>query len=105
MHIISDILLLKVSELNLVNQTLIPVNSNKKVREGKDMAVISKLYDVRKKKGITQTELADKLGTSVRTLRRWETGESTPRLSVAIRLSRIMNVEVEDIFALSSKTT
>lgn len=69
------------------------------------MAVISNLYQVRKNKGMTQTYLAEQLGTSVRTLRRWETNESTPRLSIAIRLSKIMNVAVNEIFELSPDTT
>lgn len=68
------------------------------------MTVNSNLYEVRKKSGLTQTYLADRIGTSVRTFRRWETGESTPRLSVAIRLSRILNVKVEEIFELSPDT-
>lgn len=68
------------------------------------MTVISKLYEVRKKKGMTQTYLAGQLGTSVRTLRRWETNECTPRLSIAIQLSEIMNVAVNEIFELSPDT-
>ena len=38
------------------------------------------LKDLRKEKGITQEQLAEKLGVSSRTISRWETGSNLPDL-------------------------
>lgn len=64
------------------------------------MAVENNLYEVRKSRGLRQIDLAQQVGISDRTLRRWENGESTPRLAIAIRLSEIMNVSVNDLFRI-----
>ena len=42
------------------------------------MALASNLRYYRKKSGLTQIELAEKMEISIATLRRWEAGETSP---------------------------
>ena len=42
------------------------------------------LKDLRKEKGITQEQLAEKLGVSGRTISRWETGKNMPDISLLV---------------------
>ena len=44
------------------------------------------LKELRKEKGITQEQLADKLFVSRRTVSRWETGSNMPDLDVLVEL-------------------
>lgn len=54
----------------------------------------------RESMNITQQELADRLGTSVRNIRRWENQESSPDVLTAIKLSQILGQNIEDIFVV-----
>ena len=40
------------------------------------------LQDLRREKGITQEELAEKVGVARRTVSRWETGSNMPDLDI-----------------------
>ena len=55
------------------------------------MSISANIRMFRKKAGITQIDLANKLGVSIATLRRWEGGETTPTGS------RINELAPEDI--------
>ncbi|MBR2207581.1 MAG: helix-turn-helix domain-containing protein [Synergistaceae bacterium] len=55
----------------------------------------------RKKAGITQIDLADELGISIATLRRWEAGETAPTGTRITELAKILKVEPEDIVSTS----
>ena len=57
-----------------------------------------KLYLARKRLGMSQNELAKKLGVSKTTVSNWETGYSTPPLERALIVSRILNKDVSDLF-------
>ena len=63
------------------------------------MALASNLRHQRKKAGLTQIELADKLGVSIATLRRWESGETAPTGTKITELAGVLNVAPEDIVA------
>ena len=56
----------------------------------------------RMEKGITQQELAERLGVSNKTVSRWETGVYMPDISLLAPLAEILGVEVSDI--LSAET-
>ncbi len=62
------------------------------------MQVINHLREARIKKGLTQKEVADALFISKDTLSRYETGKQDPRLDVAIRLSRFLDVSMDKLF-------
>ncbi len=52
----------------------------------------------REKSNMTQKDLAERLGTTERNIRRWENGESMPDVYVGLRISAIFNVKIKDIF-------
>lgn len=57
----------------------------------------------RENAGVTQMELAEELGVSLRTLQRLEKGESEPTLSQIYNISRVLRVPI-DFFIYSSST-
>ncbi len=57
------------------------------------------LRTLRKEKGFTQEQLAQKLNTTNRTVSRWETGNNLPDISILIELAEFYGVELKDILA------
>ena len=55
------------------------------------------LRDLRKEKGQTQEEIAEMLGTSSRSVSRWETGRTLPDLAILVELADYYNVDIKDI--------
>ncbi|MBR3350059.1 MAG: helix-turn-helix transcriptional regulator [Solobacterium sp.] len=55
------------------------------------------LQDLRKEKGLTQEQLADKTGVARRTVSRWETGTNLPDLDILIELSDFYDVDLRDL--------
>ena len=53
----------------------------------------------RKELGMTQKDLADKLGITDRAVSKWETGRSMPDLSLLQPLSMILRVRVNDLLS------
>lgn len=63
-----------------------------------DMQKIGRFLKVlRKEKGLSQEQLAEKLGVSGRTVSRWETAINMPDLSILIQLSEFYQVSVKEI--------
>ena len=60
--------------------------------------IICSLKELRQKKGYTQSELANMLGIKRQAVYDIESGRYLPNTLIALRLSRILNVTVEDIF-------
>ncbi len=54
----------------------------------------SRVRAAREAAGLSQREVAARLGITERTLRAIETGDSDPQLSVAIRLGEILGMRV-----------
>lgn len=61
------------------------------------MALAANLRHMRKKAGFTQIELAEKLGVSIATLRRWEAGETAPTGTRIIELANTLNVLPDEL--------
>ncbi len=55
------------------------------------------LYELRKEKGMTQAELADKLGVTNKAVSKWETGEAMPETSLLLPLAGIFGVTVDEL--------
>lgn len=55
------------------------------------------LKELRKEKGITQEQLAEKLGVSRRTVSRWETGSNMPDLDLLIELADYYDTDIREI--------
>ncbi|WP_323065215.1 helix-turn-helix transcriptional regulator, partial [Limosilactobacillus reuteri] len=64
----------------------------------------TKLLSLRKGAGLTQSELAQKIGVTIQTISRWENGTSIPSPKRIKRMADLFNVDGSDIF-LSSYTT
>lgn len=56
-----------------------------------------KISLIRKKKGITQAELAEKLGVSVQMISEWERGYRNPKLENAKKLATALGVSIHDL--------
>lgn len=57
------------------------------------------LYELRKEKGMTQTELARALGVTNKAVSKWETGEAMPETSLLLPIARIFGVSVDELLA------
>lgn len=59
------------------------------------MIFSEKLQLLRKSKGFTQEELAEKLNVSRQAVAKWESGQSYPDIMNLIQISNMMNVTVD----------
>ena len=55
------------------------------------------LCDLRKSKGLTQKEVADKLGIVPKTVSKWETGHGFPDVSFILELSKILGIDISKL--------
>ena len=55
------------------------------------------LVDVRKKCGLSQERVAEKLGVSRQTISKWETNETLPDIYQAKRLSKLYNLSLDEL--------
>lgn len=63
------------------------------------MRLGSKLKLYRKRAGYKQIEFAKETGTSVATLRRWESGETYPDAAKIVKLAKALGVRPEDLLS------
>ena len=54
-----------------------------------------KLAELRKRRGITQKELAETLLVSPQTISKWENGIAAPDIAILCSLTRIFNVSLD----------
>lgn len=59
------------------------------------MALPEKLYALRKRSGLSQEQLAEKLNVSRQAISKWETGVSYPETDKLIAVSRYFNVSLD----------
>ena len=58
------------------------------------MSNLPNLKKLREERGMSQTDLAETLGTSKRTVIRWEMGDSNPAFSDLVGLAKLFDVSV-----------
>lgn len=58
----------------------------------------NRLKEMRAELGLTQAELADKVGVTRKTVNTVENGVFTPSATLAIKLAQALNVPVEQLF-------
>jgi len=63
------------------------------------------LKELRKEHGMTQEQLAEKLGVTNRTVSRWEVGSNMPDLDIIIDLSELYQIEIKDLLNGEKKNT
>jgi len=61
------------------------------------MKFSDRLKDIREGKNLTQEELANLSGVSARSIQRYESGASRPRVEAAEKLAKALNVSVNEI--------
>ena len=57
----------------------------------------NRLYQLRKKKGFSQEELANRLNVSRQTVSKWEVGDSTPDMEKLIAISDLFDVSLDNL--------
>lgn len=57
------------------------------------------IAQIRKEKGYTQKELAEKINVSNATVSKWETGKGFPDISLLVQLANSLDIKVSDIIA------
>ena len=62
------------------------------------MPLLNRLKEYRSSKGINQTELGKLAGVSRQTISLIERGDCLPSVTLALKIARIFQVSVEDIF-------
>ena len=55
------------------------------------------IAQIRKEKGMTQTQLADKLFISNKTVSKWETGKGMPEVSLMLPLCEELGINVNEL--------
>lgn len=66
------------------------------------MEIKDRLLQLRREKGMTQAELAERLGISRQAVSRWETGEALPSTENLVDLRRIYGVSLDSILGLDA---
>ena len=61
------------------------------------MEIGKRIMTLRKKNGLSQEELAEKVGVARQTISKWELGETSPDLKQAKELSKIFNVSLDEL--------
>ena len=61
------------------------------------MSLGNSLYESRKKKGLSQEEVAEKLGVSRQTISKWETEETVPDIYQAKKLAKIYGLSLDEL--------
>ncbi|MCI9142895.1 MAG: helix-turn-helix transcriptional regulator [Lachnospiraceae bacterium] len=61
------------------------------------MSLGNHLFDARKKKGLSQEEVAEKLGVSRQTISKWETDETLPDIRQAKRLAVLYGLSLDEL--------
>ena len=61
------------------------------------MTVGEKIYQLRKQKGYSQEELAEKINISRQSVSLWETNQIVPQIDYLIELSKLFNVTLDGL--------
>ena len=59
------------------------------------MALSEKLYELRKKSGLSQEQLAEQLGVSRQAISKWESGKSVRESDTLVSISQYFNVTLD----------
>lgn len=57
----------------------------------------NRLYQLRKQKGLSQEELANRLNVSRQTVSKWEVGDSTPDMEKLIAISDLFDISLDKL--------
>lgn len=57
----------------------------------------NRLYELRKQKGLSQEDLANRLNVTRQTVSKWEVGDSTPDMEKLIALAELFEVSLDEL--------
>ncbi len=60
------------------------------------------LKEFRERKGLSQTELANRVGLKQTTISQYETGTRRPNLSIAKKIADVLGMTLDDFVSLST---
>ncbi len=69
------------------------------------MALSEKLYELRKKSGLSQEQLAEQLGVSRQAVSKWESGRAVPESDTLISISQYFNVTLDYLMKENDSAT
>lgn len=72
-------------------------NKRQQQERGKSVKLGNSLYSARKKKGMSQEMVAEKLGVSRQTISKWETDETLPDIRQAKQLSSLYGLSLDEL--------
>ncbi len=61
-----------------------------------EKTISQNLIDLRKSRGLKQSELSEAIGYSDKTISRWENGTSVPDIATLVQLATFYNISIED---------
>ena len=61
------------------------------------MSLGNNLFEARKKAGLSQEVVAEKLGVSRQTISKWETNETIPDIYQSKKLSKLYNLSLDEL--------
>lgn len=68
-----------------------------------NLEIANKLYKLRKKNGLSQEALAEKLGISRQSISKWERAESSPDTDNLISLAKLYNISLDELLLNDAK--
>lgn len=63
------------------------------------MSLGNRLFQARRKRGLSQEEVAEKLGVSRQTVSKWETDETLPDIRQAKKMALLYNLSLDELIA------
>ena len=67
---------------------------------GKASNLITSLKSTRESRGMTQQELAERIGVRRETILHLENNRYNPSLEIALKIARVFDLKIEDLFEL-----
>ena len=64
-----------------------------------------RLSRIRKEKGFTQNEIADKVGVTSQAVSKWENDLASPDIDILLQLSEIFDISVDELLGKETKKT
>lgn len=61
------------------------------------MEFSNRLYELRKQKGLSQEELANRLNVTRQTISKWEVGDSTPDMEKLVAISDLFGISLDEL--------
>ena len=68
------------------------------------MEIGNQIKQLRQRRGVTQEELAERLGVTAQAVSKWERGVATPDIAMLPEISAYFGVTIDELFALSDET-